>query len=1032
MLKNFTRLTLLGLFSIPAYSAENWQDQQIIQVNTEAPHASFTSYDIRNHALAMNPQDSKNLKLLNGDWKFKWSKNPATRPKNFFKTDFNSSDWSTTPVPSNWQIQGHGQPLYTNINYPFSIENPPHIDNEDNPVGSYLSSFTVPQDFDGKNTHILFEGVNSAFYLWINGEYVGYSQGSRTPAEFDISKYLKAGKNSLAAEVYRWGDGAFLEDQDFWRLSGIFRDVKLLAVSPQRIEDFTVRTELDDQYQDAELQIQVDTKKAIGTSLDIELFDDLGKSLFIKNEQLSDTQFNTTFKIQNPRKWTPESPALYKLLLTLKDKSGKTLQIIPQNVGFREVEIKNGIFLVNGQKVKLKGVNRHEHHPDNGQVVSHEDMMRDLKLFKENNINAVRTSHYPNVPEFYDLCDKYGIFVLDEANIETHGLGATSNTNIIANDPSWEKAIVDRVNRYAERDKNHPCVVIWSLGNESGIGPNFVKAYELLKEKYPSRPVHYEGGYKYKSLASDFYSRMYADEKWIGAADRPSILCEYSHAMGNSNGNLKEYWEDNIYKNDRYTGGFIWDWMDQGIRQETPKEFSKNIGVGPVKETFFAYGGWFKNPYKNDGNFCMNGLVGSDWTPHPALYTVKQVYSNVKVTAHDLNKGQVKVLNRFDFSPLSDLVTAEWNIEENGLIIASGKIKDLMIQPKESKIISLDLPKFEKVAGKEYFLNLKFFSTSAYSTLVKPGHQLSSAQFKLAGELQAADLNHEGSIDQIETAKQFTLKAKAFVVSFDKTQGVLSSYRHLGQELITEALRFNFWRPFTDNDKLPTKSGKLKKIWRQATQNHQVTSFNSKQLSTGSIQVDITLLFPKVKTSVKSSYLIAGDGQIQITNSFDFSKTTKKTGLPHRVGMTLGITAKHDQLSWFGRGPTATYSDRKFEPVGLYSSNVDAQWVDYSRPQENGNKVDLRWLSLSDKKGHGLKFTADKNHLSGGAKFYTTQAIEKAAYSFQLKRSPSIIVNLDHLQMGVGGNNSWGAIALKDYLLNKKQYNYSFTLSPLK
>ena len=1032
MLKNFTRLTLLGLLTIPAYSTENWQDQQIIQVNTQAPHATFTAYDIRDHALAMSPQDSVNIKFLNGNWKFNWSKNPAERPKDFFKTEFNSNEWSTMPVPSNWQIEGHGQPLYTNINYPFSIKNPPHIDNNDNPVGSYLTDFTVPENFDGKNTHLLFEGVNSAFYLWINGEYVGYSQGSRTPAEFDISKYLKPGKNTLAAEVYRWGDGAFLEDQDFWRLSGIFRDVKLLAVSPQRIEDYTVRTELDSNYEDAQLQLQVDTKNAVGTDLLIELFDPSEKSIYAKNSKITKNHFESNISIKNPAKWSPESPSLYKLLMTLKDASGKTLQIIPQNVGFREVEIKKGVFMVNGQKVKLKGVNRHEHHPDKGQVVNKEDMLRDLKLFKENNINAVRTSHYPNVPEFYDLCDKYGIFVLDEANIETHGLGATSNTNIIANDPSWEKAIIDRVNRYAERDKNHPCVVIWSLGNESGIGPNFVKAYELLKEKYPTRPVHYEGGYKYKSLASDFYSRMYADEKWIGAEDRPSILCEYSHAMGNSNGNLKEYWEDNIYKNDRYTGGFIWDWMDQGIRQKTPKEFAENIGTGPVKDNFFAYGGWFKNPYKNDGNFCMNGLIASDWTPHPGLYTVKQVYSNIKVIAHDLSKGQVKILNRFDFRPLNDLVTGQWSIEENGKIITSGEIKNLAIEPEFSKIISLNLPKFEQVPGKEYFLNLKFLSTPAYSSLVKAGHELSHSQFKLAGKSSAISLSEKGIVKQSETAQELNLSGKDFTVKFDKNRGELSSYSQADKELISEPLKLNFWRAFTDNDKLPTKSGKLKKIWRQATQNQQVLSFSSKELSTGAIQVDIALHFPKVKTSVQSSYLIAPDGQIQVSNSFDFSKTTKKIGLPHRIGMTLGIAAEYNQIAWFGRGPTATYSDRKFEPVGLYSSTVDEQWVEYSRPQENGNKVDLRWIKLSNKKGRGITFNADMKLLSGGAKFYSSDAIESAAYSFQLERSAHIIVNIDHLQMGVGGNNSWGALALKDYLLSKKNYNYSFTISPIK
>ena len=818
MLKNFTRLTLLGLLTIPAYSTENWQDQQIIQVNTQAPHATFTAYDIRDHALAMSPQDSVNIKFLNGNWKFNWSKNPAERPKDFFKTEFNSNEWSTMPVPSNWQIEGHGQPLYTNINYPFSIKNPPHIDNNDNPVGSYLTDFTVPENFDGKNTHLLFEGVNSAFYLWINGEYVGYSQGSRTPAEFDISKYLKPGKNTLATEVYRWGDGAFLEDQDFWRLSGIFRDVKLLAVSPQRIEDYTVRTELDSNYEDAQLQLQVDTKNAVGTDLLIELFDPSEKSIYAKNSKITKNHFESNISIKNPAKWSPESPSLYKLLMTLKDASGKVLQIIPQNVGFREVEIKKGVFMVNGQKVKLKGVNRHEHHPDKGQVVNKEDMLRDLKLFKENNINAVRTSHYPNVPEFYDLCDKYGIFVLDEANIETHGLGATSNTNIIANDPSWEKAIIDRVNRYAERDKNHPCVVIWSLGNESGIGPNFVKAYELLKEKYPTRPVHYEGGYKYKSLASDFYSRMYADEKWIGAEDRPSILCEYSHAMGNSNGNLKEYWEDNIYKNDRYTGGFIWDWMDQGLYKEVD---GKRV---------IAYGGDFGDENTpSDNNFCINGLIQPDGTPNPHLYEAKQVQQSIHVRWIDKQKKLVEIYNEYDFQDLSDF-WLEIQVLMDGNVASSCSI-DVNVEAGERKKVELDISFFDKYLNEKrcgVHLNFTFRTTSKIGLLetntIVAQEQLAINERKTKPVQFPMIKNKRISLKLKEEKAALIFKYYNGQIVFPKNGFSFNSYIIDDKELIVEGLEPNFWRAPTDNDygaKLPQKL----QVWKNPMKDFKQKTF---------------------------------------------------------------------------------------------------------------------------------------------------------------------------------------------------------------
>ncbi|MDD7984295.1 glycoside hydrolase family 2 TIM barrel-domain containing protein [Lentisphaera marina] len=1014
------------------FALENWQNQEIIQINTEAPQATFTVYNTRDDAVQMNQQETQNTKSLNGNWKFHWSKNPAERPENFFQADFDASKWGTIPVPSNWQIEGHGQPLYTNIKYPFSIKNPPHIDNNDNPVSSYLTQFTVPNNFKGKSTHIEFAGVNSAFYLWINGKYVGYSQGSRTPAEFNISKFLKPGKNSLAAEVYRWGDGTFLEDQDFWRLSGIFKDVTLKAISTQHVEDFTINTDLDSNYQDAELQVKVDIEKAEGASLDIELLDKNGKAVFPKVSQAATktVKFNKTIK--NPAKWTAESPNLYTLLLTLKSQSGETLQVIPHKVGFRKIEIKGGIFLVNGQKVKLKGVNRHEHHPDKGQIVNRDDMLKDIKLFKENNINSVRTSHYPNVPEFYDICDQYGIYVIDEANIETHEFGATSNKNILANDPSWEKAIVDRVKRMAERDKNHPSIVIWSLGNESGIGPNFVAAYDMLKANYPHRPVHYEGGHKYKSPASDFYSRMYADQNWIGPEDRPSILCEYSHAMGNSNGNLKEYWEDNIYKNDRYTGGFIWDWMDQGIRQKTPAEFAKNIGIGPVKETFFAYGGWFENPYSNDGNFCMNGLVASDWTPHPGLFSVKAVYSNIKVTAPHLQSGEVEILNRFDFTSLDKLVAADWSIEENGEIIHSGKVQDLAIAPHQTKKIRLPLPKIEPNAGSEYFLNLKFKTTANYNELVEAGHVLTTAQFKLAGKANALTLPIKNDLKLANSAKSLVITGKNFEVNFNKEKGLLNSYKHKNKELLPEGLKVNFWRAFTDNDKIPTNSGKLKKIWRNAAKKQELKSFKAQTLSSGLVQVDATYFFPLVKTTVQSQYTIAANGQIKLSNHFDLSQTNKKIGAPHRIGMSLEIPGEYDKISWFGRGPNATYSDRKLEPVGLYNSTVDEQWVEYSRPQENGNKVDMRWMSFTNAKGQGLKFIADANFLSGGAKFYSTEAIEKAKYSFELERSTNILINLDHAQLGVGGNDSWGSIALKPYQLTKKKYSYKFIISPLK
>jgi beta-galactosidase len=559
---------------------------------------------------------------------------------------------------------------------------------------------------------VCFDGVDSAFYLWVNGKEIGYSQGSRTPAEFDITEIVKPGKNVLAVQVYRWCDGSYLEDQDFWRLSGIFRDVYLWSVGEQHIRDFRVATQLDEQYRDAVLKIHCELAGGENCAVDVDLTDSTGKAVFdtvTKKVSTVEGRQEVVFElpVANPEKWNAESPYLYKLLLTLKDGQGEVIEVVPWNVGFRQVEIREGQFLFNGKAILFKGVNRHEHNPDTGHVVTHETMVRDIKLMKENNINAVRTSHYPNVPLWYELCDKYGLYVMDEANIESHGY-ENNPENEIANDPLWREAHLDRVIRMAQRDKNHACIVIWSLGNEAGDGPNLRACHKWLRENMPTRPVHYEGSSgRGDGRASDFFSRMYARPDWgmdgeDKYPDKPIILCEYSHAMGNSNGNLKEYWDDNIYVNPRHQGAFVWDWMDQGIRLPVPAEYAGRVGKGPVREYFFAYGGWWEDRLGifNNGNFCMNGLIAADWTPHPGLYALKYVYRNIHVSAVDLKEGRLKARNWFDFSNIKDVAKGVWTIEANGKEIAGGQIPALDVPAGDEKEFELKLPSISPEPGR--------------------------------------------------------------------------------------------------------------------------------------------------------------------------------------------------------------------------------------------------------------------------------------------------------------------------------------------
>lgn len=1015
-------LAVMLLAGANADTLHDWENETVIQVNTVKPHATLFSYSSQKNAVKFDREQSGRFKLLNGDWKFNWSPQPSERPQDFYKIDFDDRAWKTIPVPSNWPIHGYGPLIYCNKPYPFP-KNPPMIQNDINEVGSYRQTFSLPEGWDGKKVFLTFDGVNSAFYLWINGKKVGYSQGSRTPAEFDITEYLKPGENLLAAEVYRWCDGSYLEDQDFWRMAGIFRDVYLQARSSDYIRDVNIVTDLDDTYQDAVLKVDAELVAGAGATVEVELLNAKGK----KVASASGTG-SLEMKVKNPEKWTNENPYLYTVLLSLK-KGEDLVEVVPQRVGFREVQIKDGHFYVNGVLVKMKGVNRHETHPDLGQVVTRESMLRDITMWKKNNINAVRTCHYPNVPLFYDLCDEYGIWVMDEANIESHAFG-NSRGNKLANSPEWKESHLDRIRRMVERDKNHPSVIIWSLGNEAGGGPNFAAGQQMIHEMDPSRPVHYEGG---RAVESDFASRMYAGPGTIKDKSKPFILCEYTHAMGNSNGNLHEYWHESIYPQDHHAGGFVWDWMDQGIRRPVPAEYSKNIGKGPVQDTVFVYGGWEEKKFPNDGNFCMNGLVGSDWTPHPGLFAIKYAYRNVHVEAVDLADGKFNIKSWYDFTNLKELVNGRWMVEENGEVIAEGKISDLDIPARSGKEIRLKLPKIAPKPDAEYFITLSFTAQEAYSELVEKGHELAFSQFKLPVSAPAATVDAAAlkAVELKKSGTQVTVEGDGFAVAFDKAAGTMTRYTVGGKELIRRGPKLDLWRAYTDNDDAPIKRNRYNKIWRTAVAEEKIGSVNAKQLSATAVQVEVKADLPTVKSAYSTVYTVYGNGEVVVNVAVDKSKADKKTGNPHRIGMELIIPAGYENLKWYGRGPNPTYIDRKFERIGLFGGTVDEQWIDYSRPQANGNKTDVRWLSVTDDEGNGLLFSGEGAPLSVGAKHYSKETMEASDYAFKMERSEDIFLNIDHLQLGVGGNNSWGATALSDYQLTAPTYEYTYRIQPL-
>jgi beta-galactosidase len=1026
-----------------AFAADRpeWDNPAIVHIGTEKPHATMMVYPSAELARTGERAKSPWFQLLNGTWKFHGSLRPAERPVDFYRTDYNDSAWGTIPVPSSWQMHGFDIPIYTNIIYPWpqDASKPPQVPYDYNPVGSYRMRFTVPADWKGRQVYLHFDGVDSAFYAWVNGKKLGYNEDSRTPAEFNLTPYLKAGSNLLAVEVYRFGDGAFLEDQDMWRMSGIFRDVYLWSTAEQHVRDYEIRTELDGEYKNAILLVRAKLSNASGKAVKVTLgasiegLPNTGDSA-IEIPAKGEIDTELTIPVANPKKWSAEDPALYRMLLTLKSASGTSLEVIPQNVGFRRIEIKGGRFLVNGKPVLIKGVNRHEHSEETAKYVPIESMVKDIKLMKQFNVNAVRTSHYPNSPAWYDLCDRYGLYVWDEANIEAHHYGNSKNNRLI-NDPEWKTAFLDRVERMVERDKNHASVVVWSMGNETGDGPNAAAAYQWTKQRDPGRPFHYEGSTGLGGSNADINSFMYPSPERVKqlAAQRPEmplILCEYSHAMGNSSGGLKEYW-DIFYSGTNAQGAFVWDWVDQGIRVPVPGEYRANTS----KTTFLAYGGWWedKTGVRNDNDFNNNGLVAADRTPHPGLYAIQYVYRNLHTTLVSPERIRVKNWNFF-VNPKGS-VEGSWEVTKDGKTVASGALPAIDVEPGAEKEFNLALPKLE---GGEYFLNVSYKLKQATSW-APAGHEIAWDQFRLKEGAAVAPLT-EAALTIKEESDEVTFSGPSFSVRVDKREGVLRGYKHKGVTLLERGPRPDFWRAATNNDRGAWKSvGRFAQgnkqqnvqLWRDAGPQWELKDVRVEKVDANSARVTVAAAIAEAGASYTMTYTIHGSGEITVEAAY--APGTEKLAFMPRFGNELVVAPGLENLSWYGRGPRETMIDRNFERIGVYSSTVDKEWVEYMRPQENGNKVDVRWVKLTNATGAGIMAIGDVP-LNITARHYTKDDLEHAAYTFQMRRHPETYLNLDLKEMGAGGIDSWSPQAwpMTPYRIPSDQsYKYSYRLRPV-
>ncbi len=1019
---------------------KDWENVSVLHRNRQPARAHYIPYTNLSTAWTGQRHNSEYVTLLNGKWKFAYFQTPEEA--SFHMEKMEHIEWDELYVPSNWQTQGYGKPHYTNKQYPFPID-PPRVPTE-NPTGVYQREFKIDSTWDKKNIFLRFEGVDSAFHLWVNNKEVGYSQGSRIPAEFDITNVAKVGVNTIVVKVYQWSDASYIEDQDMWWLSGIFRDVYVMARPQVYMQDVFVKTDLDSAYQNAVLSIESTLNQAsvAGYHIEYQLYNANNELVMQEERIISTKEITHSCSITNPVKWSAENPYLYQLFLSVK-KDGKTMEVIPIKVGFRSIELKDGLLLVNGKAIKLKGVNRHDHHPDYGKAVPIDWMIEDVKMMKQHNINAVRTAHYPNDPAFYKLCDEYGLYVIDEADLECHGFEYIGKPHEISEDSEWQEAYLDRMIRMVERDKNHPCIIMWSLGNESGYGKNHDAMYQWTKKRDPSRLVHYEGECRTimnasdknpneDPVSSDVFTTMYTDIdilERLGKKENlktPHIVCEYAHAMGNSPGALKEYWET-FYRYPRLQGGFVWEWMDHGIRKTTESG-----------EEYFAYGGDFGDE-PNDSNFVMDGLVMSDHTPSPALLEYKKVLEPVIVERVEWDKQTVYVTNRYDFISLNHLQLV-WTVEVDGRILDSNVVCLEGTQPWETKAVKLDytLP-YQISANTDYYVNIQF--VLARDTIwAKKGYELAWAQYQIPTKATLPPLPRLQcpTLKVKEQNSCLQVIGEDFTISFNKISGQLSEWVYRGEKILTQSPQLNFWRALIDNDMYETNQWKPvsnKKYWEQYGLHllqHRLERIEYEMdLDNKKVKVDTKLRVapPKLAWSIDTSYSyeIYASGDVKVTVSGELNGDTPAY-FP-RIGLQMKMPQVFDIVKWYGRGPGEAYVDSKeANRFGIWHRNVDQLFTNYAVPQENGNRHQTKWMSLSEEKGQGLLIIG-ASEFDFSVQKYDRKNIDEARHTHELKKQDSLTVHVDYKQHGLG-SASCGPDVLKKYQLNAEDFIFSIRMIP--
>lgn len=1008
-----------------AQTFNEWQNPKVNQVNRAPMRAASFAFLEGESVDGLQPQkNSANYLSLNGKWKFNFANDVASRPADFYKLNYDDKTWGSIPVPGMWALNGYGDPQYVNVGYPwrnFFTNNPPEVPEEGNQVGSYRRYITVPASWKGKDIIARFGSATSNIYLWVNGKYVGYSEDSKLETEFDVTPYIIPGKENLIAfQVFRWCDGTYLEDQDFFRYGGLARDSYLYARSKNRIADLRVTPDLDDKYDNGKLNIDL-TLKGKG-KVDLSLMDADGNKVATAT---SDRSGRVTMDVPSPHKWSAEDPYLYRLVATMEGSGEK----IPVNVGFRKIELRNNQILVNGQPVLFKGVNRHELDPDGGYVVSPERMLQDIRLMKELNINAVRTCHYPNDPLWYDLCDKYGIYVVAEANIESHGMGYDEKT--LAKNPDYALAHLERNQRNVQGRFNHPSIIFWSLGNEGGDGPNFEAAYKWIKTEDPSRAVQYEQARTRDH--TDIFCPMYFDYKNTEKYGRepwgkqPLIQCEYAHAMGNSEGGFKEYW-DLFRKYPNLQGGFIWDFVDQGVRYK-----------GKNDAEIFAYGGDFNAYDAHDQNFCVNGLVSPDRVPNPHATEVRYIYQNIWTAPEKGTPGSLRISNENFFRPLKNL-NLYWTLLKNGHPAASGVMAVPEVAPQQSSVVSIPLPQTD--TDNEWLLNVEY-KLANEEGLLPAQWTVASSQIPLSAPVKpdmaldnTSTVNSPAQTPVIDDSQYYRIivKGEDFDIEFNRQNGFMCRYTVDGTDMLKNdgLLMPNFWRAVTDNDMGANLQNKYQ-AWHNTEM--KLTGINS-AIENGKAVIRASYEMPGVHGRLDMTYVINNDGAVKTTESFVADKNAEVSDM-FRFGMQMQMPVEFSSIEYYGRGPGENYSDRSSgTPIGIYRQTVSDQFYPYIRPQETGTKTDIRYWKQLNNAGRGLEFYAE-NPFSASALNYSIESLDETPEKSQ-KHSPEIAkvdytnLLIDKAQMGVGCVNSWGALPLPEYRLPYGDYSFTFIMKPVK